>query len=173
MKSGSGKTSLFKLLLGLLEPDNGEIYIDSIVLNKKNLESVRRKIFYLDQDISLPDLPLRELFELITNYKSTKESVLIIDDFRNYLFQLDLDTSYLDKRVGELSGGERQRVGLALGFTMKRPLWLLDEPTSALDSELKARVVSMIDNLGATVLVISHDDCWMKLKKLEWNIGTN
>lgn len=170
-ESGAGKTTLFKLLLGLLKPDSGSFYISDTLLNSKNIHDIRSKLFYLDQDVSLPELPIKDLIHTINNYKLNKNCFISMKRFKEYcdLFKLKKDT--LDKNISELSGGERQRVGLIIGFLQNKPIWLLDEPTSALDSDLKVMVSNMIQDLKeTTVLVISHDDIWNKLNKLTWEV---
>lgn len=170
-ESGAGKTTLFKLIQGLIKPDSGDFYINNIRLNCKNIHAVRASIFYLDQDVSLPELPIIDLIHTINSYKLNKNCFIDIKNFKEYcdLFKLKKDT--LDKNISELSGGERQRIGLIIGFLQNKPIWLLDEPTSALDSDLKDLVSNMIQELKeTTILVISHDDIWNKLNKLSWEV---
>lgn len=170
-ESGAGKTTLLKLIQGLKIPDSGTIVVDNLKLNKKNLEEIRKKIFYLDQDVSLPELPIKELIQTINGYKSNKDSKINLQEFNNYLKEFRLKDNTITKCIEELSGGERQRVGIIIGLLLNRPIWLLDEPTSALDKNLKEKVVNIITSLPQrTVIVISHDTEWHNLKKINWEV---
>lgn len=170
-ESGAGKTTLLKLIQGLKTPDSGTIVIDNLELNKKNLEEIRKKIFYLDQDVSLPELPVIELLHTINGYKSNKNSNIDVDKFKKYLKEFRLKSDTLEKNIDEISGGERQRIGIIIGLLLDRPIWLLDEPTSALDKRLKEKIVNLITSLPKrTVLVISHDAEWHDLKTINWEV---
>lgn len=170
-ESGAGKTTLLRVIQGLAIPDSGFIEVDNLYLNSKTLSEIRNRIFYLDQDVSLPELKIPNLLQTINQYKFNKERDISLENFKEYCEILKLNKGTIEKNINELSGGERQRVGLIIGFLLKKPIWLLDEPTSALDKNLKTKISDMIMSLeNTTLLVISHDDVWMELNKLSWEV---
>lgn len=168
-KSGSGKTTLIKTAIGLSKLDSGRVTIDNIELKPENLNDIRKKIFYLDQDVSLPELTLSTLLDEIFCYKLNKGLQYSKKKLLEHLNTFELNEEILNKNIKELSGGERQRVGIIIGLLLNRPIWLLDEPTSALDKTLKEKVKDTILSLPITAIVISHDSCWNTLKALNWS----
>jgi putative ABC transport system ATP-binding protein len=157
-KSGMGKTSLFRLLLGFEQPQSGQICVNGLDLNKDHIHEIRQQIFYLSQDIDLKEGIIRKLIEDIWEFNFSKE--LPQEELNRQLGFLELSPSILHKRTRDLSGGERQRIGLLLGFLLDRPIWLLDEPTSALDDVMKKKIATKILSLDKTCVIISHDHGW-------------
>lgn len=157
-RSGMGKTSLFKLILGFEQPGSGQILVNGMGLQKETISQIRQQVFYLSQDIDLMNDPvirlLTEVFEFNFNEKPAQEKI------DAYLAILELSPAILQKKTKDLSGGERQRVGLLLGFLLDRPLWLLDEPTSALDDAMKKKISDHILALDKTIVIVSHDPVW-------------
>ncbi|QEN05404.1 ATP-binding cassette domain-containing protein [Thiospirochaeta perfilievii] len=166
-KSGSGKTTLLKTALGLITLDSGLIFINNRKVLSSNINQIRRDIFYLDQDVNLPELDVNTLLNEIFSYKENRKKILDRDKLKTLLIEFSLSESIVDKNIKELSGGERQRIGLIIGLLLERPIWLLDEPTSALDKELKELVVNKILSLNITAIVVSHDSCWSRLETKE------
>jgi len=157
-KSGIGKTSLFRLILGFEQPESGIILVDGLHLVKEHIHQIRQKIFYLSQDIDLMDDIVLRLLTIVWEFNFSKE--LPMEDVNRHLIFLELSPDILRKRTKELSGGERQRIGLLMGFLLDRPIWLLDEPTSALDDAMKKKIATHILSLDKTMIIISHDHCW-------------
>ncbi|MFH2057375.1 MAG: ATP-binding cassette domain-containing protein [Pseudomonadota bacterium] len=156
-KSGVGKTSLLKLILGFESLDSGMIFVNQDPVDPVHIKKIRKQIFYLSQDIDLKKgMVLNFLEELLTNAGKTVDSYQL-DDWLSFL---DLDKKILNQDSADLSGGERQRLGLVIGFLLDRPIWLLDEPTSALDQEMKEKVVQKILTMEKTMIIVSHDDIW-------------
>lgn len=168
-RSGTGKTSLFRLLLGFTQPDKGIIRINGLPLDKAHIREIRNHVFYLSQDVDLPHESGRTLIERLE--RLNKDCPLLMGSLDGFLAFLDLPPALLDKKISILSGGERQRLGLLLGFLLDRPVWLLDEPTSALDDAMKEIVANRITALDKTILVVSHDRVWEKqpdILKFDW-----
>ncbi len=163
-KSGSGKTTLLKTALGLVKLDSGFISINDKKITPSQIDSIRSSIFYLDQDVTLPEMEVNELIREIFLYRENRNKELDKNRLFDLLRQLQLRPEILVKNIKELSGGERQRIGLIIGLLLNRPIWLLDEPTSALDKELKAIVTNIVRTLPITAIVVSHDNCWNTLK---------
>ncbi len=163
-RSGTGKTSLFRLLLGFDRPKSGEIYIKGLLVDSAHIRQIRQSVFYLSQDIDLTDKTAISTLKSILNFNNCIDRLGTHMD--RYLDLLSLSPHLLDKNVSQLSGGERQRLGLLIGFLLDRPIWLLDEPTSALDDAMKEQIVDHILTLDKTLLIISHDTVWKNRPEL-------
>ena len=168
-KSGSGKSSLFRLMLGFEQPDAGRIDINGMELSPETIHSIRGLVFYLSQDVELPHLTGEQL--IAETLKYNKRSPMAKKDLVFFLEILSLPMTLLQQNTDDLSGGERQRLGLLLCFLLNRPIWLLDEPTSALDKQAKYQISEYIAGTEKTVLIISHDQAWFDLPGIimtEW-----
>ncbi len=163
-KSGIGKTSFFKLLLGFGAIDSGKIYFNGFEIDKAHINIIREQIFYLSQDIDLKDEPIGKLINEVLKANSINHKNS--NQLNKGLNFLELSTKILQQNVKELSGGERQRVGLLIGLLLNRPVWLLDEPTSALDDVMKLKVADFILDQKKTMVIISHDDVWKQHKDM-------
>lgn len=157
-RSGTGKTTMFKLLLGFETPDSGQVVYRGMSIAKAHIVTIRQHIFYLSQDIDFRDQIVTEMLNeiLLANQKEFPAAGTL----DNSLDLLELKQDILTQQIKALSGGERQRVGLLLCFLLNRPVWLLDEPTSALEESLKKKIADYILGCDKTILVISHDDVW-------------
>jgi Cu-processing system ATP-binding protein len=150
--NGSGKTTLIKSILGLVRPDSGTIYFNSIPTTE-NVE-YRRHIGYMPQIGRYPDnMKIGQLFKMIKNIRSQSGR---IDEELYYKFKLD---TILDKSMSALSGGTRQKLSAALAFLFDPEVLILDEPTAGLDplsSEiLKSKILSEKEK-GKLILITSH-----------------
>jgi ATP-binding cassette subfamily B protein len=159
--SGSGKTTITKLLLRFIDVDSGEILIDGQDIAKIKQDDLRRNISYVPQD---PVLFHRSLRENIAYGKSdaTEEEIVEAAKAANaHDFISALPEGY-DTLVGErgvkLSGGERQRVAIARAMLKDAPILILDEATSALDSISERHIQQAFERLmqGRTTLAIAH-----------------
>jgi len=159
-KSGIGKTTLFKILLGFETIDKGRVSFNDLDIVKEHIKDIRDQIFYLSQDIDLKDGRVCDLLDEILEHNLLKNQDK--SHFMDLLNFLDLNDDLLDQTVKELSGGERQRIGLLICFLLDRPVWLLDEPTSALDDIMKKKIVGYILDQQKTIVLISHDNVWEK-----------
>ena len=157
-KSGLGKTSLFRLILGFEQPGSGKIRVNGLTLDTDHIHQIRQQLFYLSQDVDLKDDIIFPLLTDIWEFNFSKH--LSQQEIHQHLTFLELSPDILEKRTRELSGGERQRIGLMIGFLLDRPIWLLDEPTSALDDAMKTKIATHILSLDKTCVIISHDPCW-------------
>ncbi len=159
-KSGIGKTTLFKILLGFESIDKGKVSFNGKNIIKEHIAEIRHQIFYLSQDIDLKNEKVKSLLDEILEQNPLKKQNK--DRFSDLLNFLDLNDIILNQYVKELSGGERQRIGMFIGFLLNRPVWLLDEPTSALDDTMKKKIADYIIAQDKTIVIISHDDVWKK-----------
>jgi phospholipid/cholesterol/gamma-HCH transport system ATP-binding protein len=162
--SGQGKSVMTKLLIGLIKPDEGHIYVDgedTVPMNDTRLNELRRKFGMNFQYSALFDsLTVEENigFPLAEHTKKSKEEIRAI--VHEMLDKLDLGR--IEKRyAAELSGGMRKRVGLARSLVLQPEILLYDEPTTGLDPVACKNVDEMIADtartFGVTSFVISHD----------------
>lgn len=163
-KTGSGKSTLADLLMGLIEPTEGQIRVDGTLLAGGALAAWRKSISHVPQAIFLADASIARN---IAFGSPDREPVLERVRRAAAIAQLDefiatLPDGY-ETRVGErgvkLSGGQRQRLALARAVYKEAPLLLLDEATSALDDVTEAAVLNSLDELhaeGRTIVIIAH-----------------
>src|SRR5437762_325977 len=162
--SGSGKSTLLNLIGGLDRPSTGEIHIDGdlvAALSDDDLTRLRRdKIGFIFQFFNLlPSLSCVENVALPLHLKGLPRRE--IHQRAGELLELVQLGHRLDHLPEELSGGERQRVAIARALAFHPPVLLADEPTGNLDSHTGAEILTLIrdlhQNLGATVLIVTHD----------------
>lgn len=157
--SGAGKTSIFRMIAGLLSPKkglisvNGNTWLDTS--NKINLKPQQRRIGYVFQEPTLfPNMSVRENLEYALEKGQDKAIVDRLLDIME-LGDLDKSTPYL------LSGGQKQRVALARALVRKPEILLLDEPFSALDDAMRNKlqdyVLRVHREFQLTTLMITHD----------------
>ena len=166
-KTGTGKSTLINIILGLLNPTEGKLIVDDIEINEDNQIGWQKNISIVPQGIFLNDATILENIAIAEdpkkiNLEKIKQSTKIaqIDSFIE-----SLPNKYNEK-IGErgvkLSGGQRQRIGIARALYRNTNLIVLDEPTNALDAETEKKVMDSITNLGVTVIMISHSDTSLK-----------
>jgi peptide/nickel transport system ATP-binding protein len=166
-ESGSGKTTTIRLLLGLEQPDAGQISVAGEELagrSQASLRSVWRhlQVVYQNPFTSLdPTWKVEELVrEPLDRFKigTRKEQG---DRVREALNDVGLAEDFLSRKPGALSGGQRQRVAIARALVLKPDIIVLDEPTSALDVSVQAGIVEVLlslqAKLGLTYVFVSHD----------------
>ena len=159
--SGAGKTTLVDVLLGLLEPQQGEILYNDKKL--KDIKTWQSQVAYLPQQVFLIDDSLRNNIALGVNDKDIddrkiKESIrqASLNDIVEKLPQ-GIDT-LIGERGIRLSGGQRQRIAIARAFYFDKSVFIMDESTSALDNETEEEIVQEIKLLKGkkTLIVIAH-----------------
>jgi phospholipid/cholesterol/gamma-HCH transport system ATP-binding protein len=163
-RSGTGKSVTLKLLISLLKPDSGNIWVDQQEITRMreaDLSKTRRKMGFLFQDAALFDsltlyenlaLPLKRLTD-----KTQEEIDSIVD---KVLGQVGLGNDK-QKMPSNLSGGMRKRAGLARALVLEPKILLADEPSSGLDritaSEIDELLIQQKSEYGTTVIVVTHD----------------
>jgi ATP-binding cassette subfamily C protein LapB len=160
-RSGSGKSSLAKLLVGLYQPDAGSLLVDGVDIRQIDVSELRHNIGYVPQDIQLLSGTLRDNLVSGARYVDD-EMVLQAAELAGVHEFARLHPQGYELQVGErgqnLSGGQRQNVALARSLLLNPPILLLDEPTSAMDNtgeeRLKARLQAVIEN--KTVILVTH-----------------
>jgi phospholipid/cholesterol/gamma-HCH transport system ATP-binding protein len=170
-KSGSGKSVLIKCIVGLVEPDAGEVIVsgkDITKLNNRELNETRISIGFLFQNAALYDsMTLRQNLEfpLKRHYRDLGHDERT-DKVENALKDVGLLES-IDKMPSELSGGMRKRAGLARTLILEPEIMLYDEPTTGLDTgtsrEISELMLEMQKKHGITSIIITHDMACAKL----------
>ncbi len=163
-KSGSGKTVLIKCIVGLLEPDKGEIIVlgqDISQLDDKNLDALRKKVGFLFQSAALYDsMTVRENLEFPLREQHTIKDSELESLVKEALGNVGLSEA-IDKMPSELSGGMRKRVGLARTIILKPEIMLYDEPTTGLDpitaKEISNLIMDVKEKYNTTSIIITHD----------------
>lgn len=161
-RSGSGKTSLLKLINGLLWPSSGEVLVDSRTTREWNAIRLRRQIGYVIQEAGLfPHFTVAENVGLVPgleNWPAAKIEARVNDMLR--LVGLE-PRDFAHRRPRELSGGQRQRVGVARALAADPPILLMDEPFGALDpvtrAELQREFRALAQRLEKTIVFVTHD----------------
>ena len=155
--SGAGKSTLLALVAGFINPDHGDILVDSESIVRK--EPYQRPFSMLFQEHNLfAHLSVRDNIGLglHAGLKLTADQTLLVEQAAKQVGVAE----YLDRLPEHLSGGQRQRVALARCFVQPHPMWLLDEPFSALDPVLREEMLTLVKQLaaerGITVLMVTH-----------------
>ena len=166
--SGSGKSSLLKMLVGLLVPKSGEVKINNEVINyenKKDLRVVREKIGIVFQQYNLFQNMNVLKNVCIAPTKIQKRDPKQVEEQAIELLEKVGLKDKLKSYPDELSGGQQQRVAIARALCLNPQILLLDEITSALDPELVQEVLDSIRLLaseGMTMLIVSHEMSFVK-----------
>ncbi|MCK9608967.1 MAG: ABC transporter ATP-binding protein [Methylomonas sp.] len=161
-KSGSGKSTILKTLLGMYSLAAGKIYFDSQPLTSKSVQSVRRCTAYIGQEPILGADTVRNALLLPFQFKSHRHLQPSDHQLKQVLQRLQLPTELLSRDCAGISGGEKQRLTLARGLLLDKTVYLLDEVTSALDQESKQAVFEVFADPQLTVLAVAHDTEWLE-----------
>ena len=159
--SGGGKSTLLRLVLGLVRPDNGRITIAGEVMDNRNKLAVRRRIGYVVQDGGLfPHLTAERNVTLVARHLGWDEARM-----RKRVEELaamtGMDAGALARWPLQLSGGQRQRIGVMRALFLDPAVILMDEPLGALDPitrrKLQGELSTLFRSLGKTVMLVTHD----------------
>ena len=159
--SGSGKTTMLKMINGLVLPDKGEICIDGKNIADENLIALRRNIGYVIQgNILFPHLSVAENIAyvlVLKNYPKSDISRIVAEKLQ----LVNLAPELAKRFPHELSGGQQQRVGIARALAANPNIILMDEPFGALDSitrkQLQRELKALHQLSGATIVFVTHD----------------
>ena len=173
--SGSGKTTLVDLVIGLLRPQQGEVFIDDVPLAEVNLKSWRRMIGYIPQEtILLHDTVLNNvtLGDPGLSEAEAREALRAAGAWEFVNSMPQAMQSIVGERGGKLSGGQRQRISIARALVHRPELLILDEATSGLDPESEAAVCDTLQQLRGklTILAISHQSALVKIADKSYRI---
>jgi len=161
--TGSGKTTLVDLLLGLFNPTDGEVLINGLQRGNNSLKRWSKSVAYVPQDIFIADDTLRSNIAFGVSPENINDDAIkrasklaCLDDF-----VMSLPKKYetiLGERGGKLSGGQKQRVGIARALYTNPDLLVMDEATSALDTITERQISESIKNVAKdiTVVIVAH-----------------
>ena len=159
--TGSGKSTLVKLILRLYEVQYGNIYLDGIELNNLNLKDLRRAIGLVSQDVFLFHGTVAENIAYGSFEATNREIVNAakIAEAHEFIAQLpDGYNTIVGERGQKLSGGQRQRIAIARAVLKNPPILILDEATSAVDNETEAAIQRSLERItkNRTTIAIAH-----------------
>jgi ATP-binding cassette subfamily C protein len=161
--TGSGKTTLVDLLLGLFDPTNGEVLVNGLPRKDNSLKRWSRNVAYVPQDIFIADETMRSniafgvpVDDIDDGAVKRASELACLDEFT-----MSLPKKYetmLGERGGKLSGGQKQRVGIARALYTNPNLLVMDEATSALDTITEKNISDSIKNIAKdiTVVIVAH-----------------
>ncbi|WP_440694007.1 ABC transporter ATP-binding protein [Candidatus Pelagibacter sp. HIMB1695] len=162
--TGSGKTTMVDIILGLLEPQNGTLEVDSKTINQQNLRSWQRSIGYVPQEIYLSDNNIASNIAFGVEPKDIKHDLIEksskIANLHEFVMN-ELPNKYqtiVGERGVRLSGGQRQRIGIARALYHDPEILIFDEATSSLDTQTEQAVMDAINIMekSKTIVLIAH-----------------
>ena len=155
--NGAGKSTVMKLLLGLIAPTEGSILVDGIRVGKKSLPEIRRKLGFVlqnsDNQMFMPTVYEDMIFAPLNYGLSREEAERRVDTALERLGMQELKHRHNHR----ISGGEKRMAAIATILAMEPEAVLMDEPSSALDPCNRRRVINIIRELPQTKLITSHD----------------
>lgn len=160
-KSGCGKTTLLKMINGLLVPQTGEVFLDGKPLDYTNVHRLRRQMGYVMQEAALfPHLTVEENLILLARLDQWDRD-RIERRVKELLRLVNLTQGLLSFYPAKLSGGQRQRIAVARALFLDPPILLMDEPFSALDpitrKELQDEFIALKQQVNKTIVMVTHD----------------
>lgn len=159
--SGSGKTTILRMINRMLRPSNGQIFIKGEEISDLNPVQLRRKIGYVIQNIGLmPHMTIYENITLVPRLLKWSEDKKKAKA-KELIKLVELPEDFLDRYPYELSGGQQQRIGVVRALAADQDIILMDEPFGALDpitrEGLQDLVKSLQEKTGKTIVLVTHD----------------
>ncbi|MBE5965384.1 MAG: ABC transporter ATP-binding protein [Lachnospiraceae bacterium] len=158
-RSGTGKSTLLRLLNGTLTPSGGEIWYQGREISEIDTIALRKEVSLISQSVYLFDTSIQENFRQFYEYRGME--VPSKERMMEYLKMCQISFP-LDKDCTTMSGGERQRVYIAIFLSFLPKVIMLDEPTSALDKDNSKKVIQNVIDFcrekEIAVIVVSHDN---------------
>lgn len=160
--SGCGKTTLLKMINGLLIPDKGTVFVQGRDISKTDLIALRRNIGYAIQGVGLfPHMTVRKNIAYVPSLLNKQNRQKTEAAVSRLVKIVGLDESVLERYPSELSGGQQQRVGIARSLAAAPDILLMDEPFGAFDEitrrMLQDEIMRIHRELGVTIVFITHD----------------
>ena len=154
--TGSGKSTLVKMLMGVILPSKGKITVDGLNINS-NIQGLQKIISYVPQKIFLFESSLKNNIKLFQDENNDlKFDEIITKVFKNKKNFDDLSNEIKENHT-KLSGGELKKIGIARALYKDHKILIIDEGTAGLDAEYSKYIISEILNMNKTVFFISHD----------------
>ncbi|MBN1602637.1 MAG: ATP-binding cassette domain-containing protein [Chitinispirillaceae bacterium] len=162
-KSGSGKTTILRTLMGGHSVSEGEIIFNGKKLDKHSLFSVRTSIAYIGQEPVFSEGTVKEALLFPFNFKANAALIPSHSEQINILTKVGLPQQILESDVTGISGGEKQRVAVARALLLKKTVFCIDEVTSALDPFSAETITALFSSKEFTILSVSHDPRWFSI----------
>ena len=160
--SGCGKTTILRMVNGLLLPTGGAVLVQGQNTKESNLTQLRRKIGYSIQgSVLFPHMTVEKNIAYVPSLSPRSQKKLIYQNVSKLLDIVGLDESFRRRYPSELSGGQQQRVGLARALAANPEILLMDESFSAVDEitrrQLQQEFIRIRQQTGITVMLVTHD----------------
>lgn len=160
--SGCGKTTILKMVNGLIKPSAGSILIDGENIKNKDLIELRRNIGYAIQgSILFPHMTVEQNIAYVPNLLNKKNKKKTKDAISKWMKIVGLADELRHRFPEELSGGQQQRVGIARALAASPEILLMDEPFGAVDEitrgQLQEELKKIYEKTGITILFVTHD----------------
>lgn len=160
--SGCGKTTMLKMINGLILPDGGTVYVEGSDIAGEDLIALRRKIGYVIQSIGLfPHMTVGQNIGYVLNLERHRDKRAIQARTEALIQLVGLDKEFLGRYPSELSGGQQQRVGIARALAASPDILLMDEPFGAVDEitrkQLQDEIKAIHQQHCATIVFVTHD----------------
>ncbi|WP_409199588.1 ATP-binding cassette domain-containing protein [Methanobrevibacter sp. DSM 116169] len=160
--SGSGKTTILKMINGLLKPNKGTVYVNGNDVADENVISLRRNIGYAIQgNVLFPHLTVKDNISYVPNLLNKKDKEKTENAVKKWMKIVGLDDELLNHYPHELSGGQQQRVGIARALAASPEILLMDEPFGSVDTitkkQLQKEIKRIHDETKITIVFVTHD----------------
>ena len=160
--SGGGKTTIMKMVNGLITPTFGDVFVEGKNIKELNQNELRRNIGYAIQgSVLFPHMTVEENISYVPNLLNKRDKERTRRAVAKWMKIVDLDEDMLHRYPAELSGGQQQRVGIARALAASPEILLMDEPFGAVDELTRASLQDEISRIhketGITVLFVTHD----------------
>lgn len=160
--SGCGKTTILKMINGLIKPEEGKIFIKNKNIEEEDIINLRRNIGYSIQgSVLFPHMTVEENIAYVPNLLNKKDRDKTKKAVRKWMDIVGLDEDMLERYPDELSGGQQQRVGIARALAASPDILLMDEPFGAIDEITRGQLQDEIRNIhnktGITIVFVTHN----------------
>lgn len=160
--SGCGKTTVLKMINGLIEPTSGDIFVDGENIRDKNMTKFRRNIGYAIQgSVLFPHMTVEQNISYVPGLLNKRDKEKTKRAVSKWMNLVGLDEELKDRYPSELSGGQQQRVGIARALAASPDILLMDEPFGAVDEitrgQLQNELKQIHNKTGITILFVTHD----------------
>lgn len=160
--SGCGKTTILKMINGLIQPNDGHVYLRGKDIQNEDIISLRRNIGYAIQgSVLFPHLSVEQNIAFVPELLNKKDKQRTNLAVKKWMDIVGLDESLLHRYPEELSGGQAQRVGIARALAASPDILLMDEPFGAVDeitrSSLQDEIIRIHKQTKITILFVTHD----------------
>lgn len=160
--SGCGKTTMVKMINGLIEPEEGRILVKSRDIKEEDIINLRRNIGYTIQgNVLFPHMTVEKNISYVPNLINRKDREKTKLALKKWIKIVGLEEDMLERYPNELSGGQQQRVGIARSLAASPDILLMDEPFGSVDEitrgQLQEEILRIHKETGITIIFVTHD----------------